>query len=149
MNKPLAAHRPILWCENLGFLTIILLSWANEIFDLPRRLFGGTTEMNWREAGTETIVVAIVWLAVSLLTRKLLARLHYLEDFLRICSWCRNVAVGKDWVPIEQYFGRNFGIQASHGACPDCAKKMINEAAKPLITPALPASVTAPSASAL
>jgi hypothetical protein len=42
----------ILLFENLAFLAIILLSWANEFCDLPRLLFGGNTQVNWRESAT-------------------------------------------------------------------------------------------------
>ncbi len=103
MAAPRASER-ILWYENLGFLALILLFWANELLDLPRLLFGGKTRMNWREAALESLLALAVWLVVHLLTRRLLARLHYLERFLKVCAWCWKIGDGDDWLPMEQYF---------------------------------------------
>ncbi len=112
----------ILWYENIGFLAIIILSWANELLDLPRHIFGGNTRVNWREAAMETVLVLIVWLSVHVVTKRLLARLYYLEGFLRICAWCRKVAHDDEWLTMEQYFERGFRLKTSHAMCPDCAK---------------------------
>ncbi|MDA8159139.1 MAG: hypothetical protein M0T76_00220 [Desulfobacteraceae bacterium] len=126
MAAPRASER-ILWYENLGFLALILLFWANELLDLPRLLFGGKTRMNWREAALESLLTLAVWLVVHLLTRRLLARLHYLERFLKVCAWCRKIGEGDDWLPMEQYFLRKFDTKTSHGICPDCAEKMLGQ----------------------
>jgi len=112
----------ILWYENIGFLAIIILSWANELLDLPHYVFGGVTRVNWRESAMETFLVLIVWVSVHVVTRKLLARLYYLESSLRMCAWCRKVAHEDEWLPMEQYFERGFSVRTSHGMCPDCAK---------------------------
>ena len=117
--------RRILWYENIGFLAIIIMSWANELLDLPRHVFGGDTRVNWRESVMETILVSMVWLAVHVVTKRLLDRLYYLEGFLRVCSWCRKVAHDDEWLPLEEYFKRGFSIQTTHGVCPDCARKMV------------------------
>ena len=50
-----------------------------------------------------------------LLTRRLVLRLHYLEEFLRVCSWCRKLSAGTEWIPVEEFFE-----QTSHGMCPAC-----------------------------
>ena len=126
--KHLNHPQRVLWYENLGFLAIILLSWANELLDLPQHIFGGQTRANWRESAMETVVVLLVWFAVHVVTKKLLARLHYLEEFLRVCAWCRKVSHGDEWLPVEQYFKQGFRIETSHGICPDCARKMKPEA---------------------
>jgi hypothetical protein len=120
-NKP----QRILWYEASGFLFIIVLSWVDELFNLPSLLFGGTEHSNWREAAMETIIVLTVWLIVFLLTRRLLARLYYLEKFLRVCAWCRKIGRGDEWLSMEQYFDKDFDVKTSHGLCPACAKKMM------------------------
>jgi hypothetical protein len=114
----------ILWCENVGFVALILLAWADELLNLPSHIFGGTTQANWREAAMETILVLVVWGAVRVVTKKLVARLCYLESFLRVCAWCRRVKLDDEWLPIEQFFERGFNVKTSHGVCSDCAKKM-------------------------
>jgi hypothetical protein len=119
--------RRILWYEGLGFFLIISLSWADEMLNLPYLIFPGPGHSNWREAAMETIVVLTVWLVVFVLTRRLLARLYYLEGFLRVCAWCHKIGHGEEWLPMEQYFERGFHIDTSHGICPACAQKMTSK----------------------
>lgn len=113
--------------EALGFLAMIALSWANELIGLPGILFGGPVTLNWHEATLETIVAALVWLMVFLMTRKVLKRLRYLEEFLRVCAWCHKVGHQNEWMPIEDYFGRHLDTRTTHGICPTCARKLVNE----------------------
>ncbi len=120
----------ILWYGNGGFLAIIILSWTNELLDLPRLLFGGKTQTNWREAAIETFLVVVVWITVHTATKRLLARVHYLEGFLRVCAWCRKISHDDEWLPVEQYFAKGFDIETSHGICPACAEKAISDARK-------------------
>ena len=119
----------ILWYEHLGFLAIIILSWVNEMLELPQRLFGGGSYAAWRESAVETVLVVMVWGAVYVVTKRLLARLRYLEGFLRVCAYCRNICHDEDWLPLEQYFARGLEVQTSHGVCPACQAKVRSEAA--------------------
>lgn len=114
----------ILWYQALGFLVIIALSWLDELFNLPYRLFPGPGHSNWREAAIETFIVLAVWAFTFVLTKRILTRLHYLEGFLRVCAWCRKIGEDDDWFSMEQYFDQSFSVKTSHGLCPDCAKKM-------------------------
>lgn len=116
--------RRILWYENIGFLAMILLSWANELLDLPKHILGGSTHTNWRESVIETLLILIVWGAVHAVTRSLMTRLFYLEDFLQICAWCRRIGHDDEWLPVEKFFAKGFDVKTTHGICPDCAKKM-------------------------
>ena len=116
----------ILWYQAFGFLLIIILSWMDELLSLPARLFGGIQHSNWREAAMETIVALAVWLIVYALTKRLLARLYYLEGFLRVCAWCRKIGQSDKWLPVERYFSKGFDIKTSHGLCPDCEQKMMS-----------------------
>jgi len=53
----------------------------------------------------------------------MLKRLHQLEEFLLVCSWCRKVGHEGKWLTMEEYFGSKFATETSHGICPECAKK--------------------------
>ncbi len=117
----------ILWCENIGFFALIVLSWANELLDFPHYIFGIHPQGNWRESAIETLAILTVWLSVHTVSKRLLSRLYYLEGFLRICAWCRKVAHEDEWLPLEQYVERGFKIEASHGMCPDCAQSWSQE----------------------
>ena len=113
----------VLWYENIGFILIIVLSWVDEILNLPQLLFGGVEHSNWRESAMETLLILVVWLVIYNLSRRVLARLFYLEGFLRVCSWCRKINHEDRWIPLEEYFASGYNTQISHGICPDCLDK--------------------------
>jgi hypothetical protein len=110
----------ILAVEIIGFLAIIALSWANELFGLPSLIFGSGHRVNWPESVLETVIIALVAIPVLVLTRRLVLRLHYLEEFMRVCAWCRKLSVGNEWIPLEEFFERKFDIPTSHAMCPTC-----------------------------
>ena len=70
-----------------------------------------------------TVVVLAIWFWVRAGTKRVLKRLHHLEEFLLICSWCRKVGHEGEWLTFEQYFGSKFDTETSHGICEECAKK--------------------------
>ena len=110
----------ILAVEIIGFLVIIALSWANELLGLPSLIFGSGHRVNWPESVLETVIIALVAIPVLVLTRRLVLRLHYLEEFMRVCAWCRKLSVGNEWIPVEEFFERTFDTRTSHGMCPPC-----------------------------
>lgn len=115
--------RWILWYEALGFASLITLSWLDELLGLPHRLFGGGTHANWREAMLESFFIVLVGVAVMVFTRRLLQRLHYLEGFLRVCAWCRQICHDDKWMRVEDYFDASFNIKSTHGMCPSCKQR--------------------------
>ena len=113
----------ILRQETLGFSLIIVLLWAVEVFQLQHVLFGERSSFNWQRAVVRTAVVLLIWVWVYIATKRMLKRLHQLEEFLRVCSWCRKVGHEGKWLTMEEYFGSKFATETSHGICPECAKK--------------------------
>ena len=71
----------ILTVEIIGFLAIIALSWANELYGLPSLIFGGGHRVNWPESVLETARITLVAIPVVLSTRRLVLRLPYPEEF--------------------------------------------------------------------
>lgn len=115
----------VLWYECFGFGLILFLSWANKMVDLPSLFVGGAAHASkWRDSAMETVLILLIWAFVHSLTRRLVARLHYLEGMLRVCAWCRKVGHGDRWVQLEQYFAEDFQIGTTHGVCSDCLKKL-------------------------
>jgi len=113
----------ILRQETLGFSLIIVLLWAVEVFQLQHVLFGERSSFNWQRALIRTVVVLLIWVWVYIATKRMLKRLHQLEEFLLVCSWCRKVGHEGKWLTMEEYFGSKFATETSHGICPECAKK--------------------------
>jgi hypothetical protein len=125
----------ILWVEATAFSLIIALSWLTEFIRIPHLLFNESFAPNYHRAILRTIVICFIWLWVHLSTKQLLKRLHYLEEFLRICSWCRKVSHGNEWVEMERYLKTKFATKTSHGMCPDCLRKTKDELAAADKTP--------------
>ncbi len=115
--------RRILFGQAIGFSLLIVIMWIVEFFHLPSLLFGEPREFIWTRVLARTATVLVIWLPVHLTTSRLLRRLHELEGFLVMCSWCRRVGDNDKWVSVEDYFGSKFKTETSHGICPECARK--------------------------
>jgi GAF domain-containing protein len=44
-----------------------------------------------------------------------LERLQRLHEIVRMCAWTRRLELGGEWLSVESYLERRFGIQVSHG----------------------------------
>lgn len=119
----------ILWVEATAFSVLIVFSWLTEAIRIPHLLYGEDFTPNYHRAIIRSGVLLLIWLWVNMATRKLLKRLHYLEEFLRVCSWCRKVSYGNDWIEMETYLKSKFATKTSHGMCPDCLRKQKQEIA--------------------
>src|SRR5689334_16665969 len=114
----------VLWYECVGFGVLLLLSCLNETGVLSS-LFGSEPHaFDLRDAAVQSTLILVVWGVVYFLTRRLVAHLHYLEGFLRVCAWCRKVGYDGGWMRLEDYFAKGFHIATTHGVCPDCLKKI-------------------------
>jgi hypothetical protein len=124
MSPSQPSGHSILRREALAFSAIILLTWVAEIIYLPHRLYDEPAEFLWGRVLTRTAVILAIWLWVHFATRRLLRRLHELEEFLLVCSWCRKVGHEGKWLTMEEYFGSKFETETSHGICPECANQV-------------------------
>jgi hypothetical protein len=118
--------RSILRLQASGFLVLITAIWLVEILHLPHLLYGIVAEFSLSRVLIRMGVVLVIWLWVHRTTRRLLRRLHELEEFLLVCSWCRKLGHKGGWVTMEEYFGSELATGTSHGICPDCAEKQFS-----------------------
>ena len=137
VKRPKKTSTGILWVEAAAFSTLIGLSWLTEALRLPQALFGEQFNPNYHRAALRSIIILMIWSWVYLVTRRLLKRLHHLEEFLRVCGWCRKVCDQNEWMDMERFFNSKFDTKTTHGMCPDCLKKKVREmtAKKPLPSP--------------
>ena len=106
---------------------MIAMSWLTELLRIPHYLFGQPFTPNWQRAALRTFVVLFIWLWVYLVTKRLLQRLHYLEEILRVCGWCRRVRHDDKWMTMEEYFSTQLATRTSHDICPECLEKQLKE----------------------
>lgn len=124
MSRPFTiSAKAILRGQALGFSVLLVIMWTLEFAGVPVRYFGESPDYFWTRLLVRSSVLITIWLIVHLTTRRLLRRLHELEDFLVLCSWCRRVGHEGKWLSVEEYFGSKFNQETSHGICPDCAKR--------------------------
>jgi hypothetical protein len=58
-----------------------------------------------------------------------LSEIKVLETFLPICAQCKKIRNKEGvWQQLEAYIGQHTNTQFSHGYCPECARKALEEA---------------------
>jgi len=115
--------KKIIGYEVLGFVIFMFLLWSDEIFDIPHIFGAPATPINWIECLFENAYVLFLCTFILLATWKCLKRIKHLEGFLRVCSFCKKIRVGDEWIPIEVYIQNNSETQFSHGLCSQCMEK--------------------------
>jgi len=123
----------ILQREAIGFSLLLALIWLTEIIGVPHLYFGEPAGFVWPRVLFRTAVVGLIWGCVHWSNRRLLKRLRELEEFLHVCSWCRKVGHGGEWLTMEEYFGSHLNTVTSHGICPACANTQL-AATQPTVT---------------
>ncbi len=124
MNQAKRGGEPVLRRVAAGFSLILLISWGAQLAGIPHYFYGETIDFNWSRFLIRTAVIVIVWVWVHVTTKRLLKRLHHLEEFLLVCSWCRKVGHEGQWLTMEEYFGSKFATETSHGICPECEQRL-------------------------
>lgn len=67
-------------------------------------------------------------LAAARKTAALTTQIKTLSDLLPICAWCKKIRDDQGyWKQLESYIETRFDTTFSHGVCPDCAKRMLEE----------------------
>lgn len=116
--------RAALFWHALGFVMILVLTWADQLFGLFSHLLGSpATEIDIRETLLKTGLISALWIFAAYKLYKLVSRLSYLENFLIVCAWCRKIEKDEQWLSLEEHFEKRNGGEVSHGICPDCRGK--------------------------
>jgi len=121
--------KKVCWYESCAILFVIVLSWFDEVLDIPHVLLGGiATPINWRESVFESIVIAIVGALIIRHTYNLLTRISYLESILPVCASCHKIRMDPEfWKDIKQFVQERAAGEFTHGVCPDCIDKYYPE----------------------
>ena len=110
--------------HSIGFATLVILLWADELFIFGfNYFFGDWRQVEIGEAGCRTGVIIVLWMASAYKIHQVLSRLTYVESCMHFCSWCSRVEKDGEWLNIQEQFTKETGKQPSHGMCPECAAK--------------------------
>jgi len=112
----------MLFLEGLGFLLIVVITWLDELLDLPHLLFGATpTPLRMGEGMLESTLTVLVGVVVVGITYRAFRRIEYLESLVVMCAWCRRVRAGSDWLLVEDFLEQQHHAKTTHGICEGCA----------------------------
>lgn len=107
--------------QSFAFIAIIALTCLDDLIALPSLFFGDSpSATNFRDSGLKMSLILIVWFIVACSTRKILARVRYLEGFMRVCAWCHHIDFKSKWVSMEDFLQQGFDTPTTHGICPIC-----------------------------
>ena len=121
MQKQRLSEKLILSLELLGFGGVLLLIWLDEYVDVPFRYLGALkTPLRPQEYWFETCAVLLLGTFIVAATLWVFRRLRSLEDFMRVCAWCRRVNSDDEWLSFEDYMKSEHDVRSTHGICPEC-----------------------------
>ncbi len=111
-------------------LVFLVLTFTNEVLDLPHWLLGDQAT-TWGQRGGEICIELIIFTLVVvleyLISRVLMERIKILEGFLPICAGCKRIRNQDQWEQIENYISTHSLVSFSHSLCPECLKKYYPE----------------------
>jgi len=124
------ASRTILLSQCLILFIFLLLTFFNEICDLPHYLLNDPPISVGQRTGEAFIELSIFVLVMTLewvLVINLLKRIKILEGLLPICTRCKKIRLEDQWEQIETYITNHSLAKFSHSICPDCVKELYPE----------------------
>jgi CHASE3 domain sensor protein len=72
-------------------------------------------------------LVLIAAVAVALVLVVILLRLEKLQQFVTVCAWTGQVKFQGQWLRLDEYLARQFGISVSHSLSREASEKMMRE----------------------
>ncbi|MBI2928693.1 MAG: hypothetical protein HYY24_23775 [Verrucomicrobia bacterium] len=115
----------MLW-HGLAFLTIITLTWCDGVFDLAHFVLNEPrTRADLADTALKTSVLFLIWAGSAYKLFRIVSRLSYLEEFLRVCAWCRRIEFDSQWLSLEDHYTRQTGKKTTHGICPECQARLL------------------------
>jgi hypothetical protein len=116
--------------QTVILLAFLLLTFSNEVLDLPHLLLGDAST-TWNQRIGEICIELLIFFAVIALETylfwKLVRKIKVLEGFLPICANCKKIRNQDQWEQIEKYIGENSLARFSHSLCPECRQALYPE----------------------
>lgn len=114
--------------QTLGFIALVSLVWALRANRIIEFILPGTreTEREWFGAWITTAAIFAIGIIVVVNTHQQQKRL--LRGLIRVCAHCRKVHVeASEWQQIEDFISARTLVEFTHGICPECHQKLLQE----------------------
>jgi CHASE3 domain sensor protein len=72
-----------------------------------------------------TLIVGVAMALIMVVV--ILLRLEKLQEFVTVCAWTGQVKFQGQWLRLDEYLKKQFGISVSHSLSQDAAEKMMRE----------------------
>ena len=72
-----------------------------------------------------TLIVGVAMALIMVVV--ILLRLEKLQEFVTICAWTGQVKFQGQWLRLDEYLKKQFGISVSHSLSQEAAEKMMRE----------------------
>jgi len=111
-------------------MLFLVLTFANEVLDVPHFLLGDqatTWHQRVGEIGIEIAIFFMVFLLEVLLFRRVARRIKILEGFIPICAACKKIRDQENWEEVEAYISEHSLAKFSHSICPECRERLYPE----------------------
>lgn len=113
--------RTLIFSQLFGYAILLFLVAGDELFDFPHTVFGTlATPVNWAEVVIESSYIVVLASVSLLLTKMLMNRIRFFEGYVPICSYCKKIHSGDEWLSLETYVTAHSEALFSHGICPEC-----------------------------
>ena len=114
--------------QAMGFVALAALIWAINIHDLAREFSPGRTEEECDLLGTWIITAAVFAIGAIAVANTYLQQKRILSGLICVCSYCKKVRVqGTHWKQMEEYVSARTLAEFTHGVCPVCMKRIVEE----------------------
>ncbi len=113
--------------QTMIVLALVALVWAKEVLDFPHLFFDAPpSELDWLGAMALTIGVLVCGLIV--VAHTYVQQKRIISGFISVCSYCRKVHVEEaTWQQMEEYLENRTLAEFTHGVCPTCYEKVMQE----------------------
>ncbi|MBU1694210.1 MAG: hypothetical protein KJ726_10665 [Verrucomicrobia bacterium] len=121
----------IAFWQFMAFLMLISLIWVDAAVDLPSLFYRlPQSRFSWYRASLLTagvILVAFITIAHAYVQQK-----RALKGLIKVCSYCHRVQVDEQaWHQMEEYVADRTLAEFSHGVCPACFKRVMEDLSTP------------------
>lgn len=115
-------QKTVIGYEASGFGAVIILLWLYDFFFVQK--YAPEIQNALHQAVVSGIAaVFIIALTVIFMTCRKTGSYRQLEGFMPVCSFCRKVREGSEWIPFEKYIEEHSDAVVSHSLCPECSEE--------------------------